>query len=168
MKNLIKNIIKQILLESDLEHRDALLNTGFWGKQGAGCIIAAKKTKRLLLPLRSRYVEQPNTWGTWGGAIDNTENPLDAAKRELYEEAGYIGNAQMIPLSIFQKDTFKYFNFLAIVKDEFEPTLNWETQDYIWTRLDNLPSPLHFGLKWVLEQDYNKIQNTITNIEKIY
>lgn len=152
------------LFENDDEHRQALNDTGFWGKQGAGCIILAKNTKRILLPLRSNAVEQPNTWGTWGGAIDSNEDPQEAAKREVKEEAGYDGNVKMIPLSIFQKNTFKYYNFLAIVEDEFQPNLNWETQSYDWFDFENWPHPLHFGLVWLLQRDSEKIKDIINTL----
>ena len=151
-------------LENDQEHAKTLKKTGFWGKQGAGSIVLSKSTGRLLLPHRSRVVQEPNTWGVWGGAIDAQEDPKEAAKRELSEEAGYSGNITMIPLSVFQKDSFKYHNFLAIVNEEFEPNLNWETQGFMWTTLDKLPSPLHFGLEWLLSKDQNKIKEIISNL----
>lgn len=155
---------KMWLIENDSEHSKAEEITGFWGKQGAGSIVLAKKTGRILLPHRSIHVLEPNTWGVWGGAIDNDEDPQEAAKRELQEEAGYLGDIDMIPMCVFQKNSFKYHNFLAIVDDEFEPHLNWETQDYKWVTLDDLPKPLHFGLKYFLSQDHEKIQNIIEKI----
>lgn len=147
----------KFLFENDVSHSEALRATGFWGKQGAGSLVFCSTTKRFLLPHRSRSVEQPNTWGVWGGAIDSDEDPEVAAKRELEEEAGYSGHIDMVPLSVFSKGTFKYFNFLAIVDHEFEPELNWETQAYVWTTIDDLPHPLHFGLSWLLSQDYSKL-----------
>ena len=165
MKHLFKfESFERLLKESDEEHRKALSDTGFWGKQGAGCIILCRSTKRFLLPLRSSYVLEPNTWGVWGGAIDSDEDPQVSAKRELTEEAGYSGMVEMVPLSIFQKDSFRYFNFLAIVDEEFTPQLNWETQEFTWTELDNFPEPLHFGLKWLLSQDYDKLSDIILSI----
>lgn len=148
-------------LENDADHAETLSKTGFWGKQGAGSIVIARSTGNILLPHRSRSVQEPNTWGVWGGAIDQDENPAEAAKRELQEEAGYSGTINIIPLSVFQKNNFKYYNFLAIVDDEFVPKLNGETQNYTWTTLDNLPKPLHFGLEWVLSKDCNKIKSAI-------
>ena len=151
-------------LENDEENLKILKQTGFWGKQGAGCIIVAKDTKRILLPLRSSKVSQPNTWGTWGGAIDSDEIPEKAAIREVQEEAGYNGPVDMITLKVFQKDQFKYHNFLAIVDTEFKPRLNWETDEFIWTDINDLPQPLHFGLKWILDNDGEKIRNIIQNL----
>jgi 8-oxo-dGTP pyrophosphatase MutT (NUDIX family) len=155
---------KKWLLENDAEHGKEVAITGFWGKQGAGCIILAKSTKRILLPHRSRSVQEPNTWGVWGGAIDSDEIPKEAAKREVQEEAGYDGETEMIPLSVFEKGTFKYHNFLAIVDEEFEPKLNWETQDYKWVDFGDWPQPLHFGLQSLLAKDSQKIKEIIKKI----
>lgn len=149
---------------SDAEHSKALSKTGFWGKKGAGCIFLAKKTKRILLPKRSSSVLEGNTWGTWGGAIDAKENPEDAVKREAKEEAGYTGPMELVPLAVFQKDSFQYHNFLAIVEDEFTPRLQWETEDYKWVEYGNWPSPLHSGLKYLLDNSGDKIQKIINNI----
>jgi len=159
---------KKWLLENDAEHGKELATTGFWGKQGAGCIILAKSTKRILLPHRSRSVQEPNTWGVWGGAIDSDEIPKEAAKREVQEEAGYDGNTEMISLSVFEKGTFKYHNFLAIIDEEFEPKLNnehaWETQGYKWVDFGDWPQPLHFGLQSLLTKDSQKIKTIIDSI----
>jgi 8-oxo-dGTP pyrophosphatase MutT (NUDIX family) len=150
----------RILLENDEEHQKALDNTGFWGKAGAGCIFIALDTGRLLLPLRSAEVEQPLTWGTWGGAIDQGESPEKAVRREVSEEAGYHGHYEIEPLFVFKSGSFRYFNYLAIVDDEFTPHLDWETEEADWFPLDNLPSPLHFGLASVLKDpaSLNKIK----------
>jgi 8-oxo-dGTP pyrophosphatase MutT (NUDIX family) len=139
------------LLENDIEHKKALDATGFWGKAGAGCIFVALDTGRLLLPLRSEHVQQPLTWGTWGGAIDEGETPEKAVRREVSEEAGYHGHYEIEPLFLFKSGTFRYFNYLAIVDNEFTPRLDWENKKADWFELDALPSPLHFGLAGVLD-----------------
>lgn len=138
------------LMENDWDHARALQNTGYWGAQGAGSIPLARSTKRLLIAHRSHAVEQPGTWGTWGGAIDSGEDPKAAAARELAEEAGHLGHLQMLPLYVFRDKSFRYSNFLAVVDDEFTPDLNWETQGYRWCTFGKWPRPLHFGLKAVL------------------
>lgn len=138
------------LFENDKQHAKALKTTGFWGAAGAGCMIIARDTGRICMPKRSHAVEQPGTWGTWGGAIDGKENPEVAAEREVREEAGYHGDLDLIPLFVFKKNSFRYFNFLAVVEHEFEPKLNWETASYRWCELDDLPSPLHFGVQGIL------------------
>lgn len=141
----------EFIIENDAEHRAELNRTGFWGKQGAGCIILAKDTGRICLPHRSQYVEQPGTWGTWGGAIDSGEDPRVAAARELREEAGYDGKLKLLPLYVFRHPSgFTYYNFLALVDSEFEPKLDWETQGYRWVEWGDWPTPLHNGLKMLL------------------
>jgi 8-oxo-dGTP pyrophosphatase MutT (NUDIX family) len=139
------------LFESDEDHARALQTNGYWGNQGAGCLFVAKSTGRFLLAHRSVHVEQPGTWGVFGGAIDSGEDPAAAALREAEEESGYNGKIKMIPMYVFNaerggKVVFKYFNFLAIVPDEFAPHLNWESQGFKWCDFGNWPSPLHFGV----------------------
>jgi 8-oxo-dGTP pyrophosphatase MutT (NUDIX family) len=153
--NILSIIRKTILLcESDEDHQKALEDTGFWGKQGAGAIILSNKTKRILLPFRSDHVQEPNTWGVWGGAIDDNESPKLSAEREIREEVGYDGRInQMIPLYVFKdrNSGFRYYNFLAIVDDEFKPNLNWETETYGWFDFNQIPkNRLHFGLENLL------------------
>jgi 8-oxo-dGTP pyrophosphatase MutT (NUDIX family) len=149
------------LVENDEEHEKALDDTGFWGRAGAGCIILAKDTGRLLLPLRSGEVEQPHTWGTWGAAIDEGESPSNAARREVSEETGYHGHFDLEPLFVFKSGAFRYFNYLAIVDNEFIPRLDWETDEADWFDLNDLPSPLHFGLQGVLQDS-----TSMTKIKK--
>jgi 8-oxo-dGTP pyrophosphatase MutT (NUDIX family) len=141
----------EFVFENDIEHQRELERTGFWGKRGAGCLFQAIDTGRICIAHRSNYVEQPNTWGTWGGAIDDSESPELAAKREAVEESGYVGKMKLIPLYVFKHSSgFVYHNFLALVESEFKPTLDWETQGYKWVQYGNWPSPLHNGLKLLL------------------
>lgn len=67
------DIVYKNNVQEALSHGDALRTTGFWGEQAAGCIIAARDTRRILLPKRSDQVLQPHTWGTWGGAVDEDD-----------------------------------------------------------------------------------------------
>jgi len=142
----------EFVFENDEEHFKTLEKTGFWGSMGAGCIFYAKDTNKYLIAKRSQYVEQPNTWGTWGGAIDQSETPEQAVLREIREETGYSGSVQLKPLWTFKHPNgFQYFNFLAIVEREFEPKLDWETQDYKWVEKGDWPQPLHFGLESLIK-----------------
>lgn len=156
-------MIKIYSLFNDLDdiNWQTLETTGFWGKQAAGCVYFSNSTSRFCLAHRSSMVEQPKTWGTWGGAMDPGELPQDAVKRESYEETGYSGNIELIPLYVFSDPSgFKYHNFLAIVPEEFEPRMNWETQGFGWFEWDQWPSPLHFGFKLLL-QDPNSCETMI-------
>jgi 8-oxo-dGTP pyrophosphatase MutT (NUDIX family) len=130
----------------DDEHFDALHRTGFFGAAGAGCIFFARSTGRILIAHRSQAVEQPGTWGGWGGAINRGEDPEQAVRREVGEETGYHGHYDLIPLYVFKKDTFRYYNYMIEVEEEFRPVLDWETQGYEWCEWGDWPQPLHFGL----------------------
>lgn len=149
-----------MLSDAYSQHAKALCETGFWGKQGAGCIFLARTTKRILLAHRSPYVLEPNTWGSWGGAIDPGENPVNAVIREVKEESGYTEDMDIIPLYVFTSGTFRYFNFLVVVDSEFEPNVDWETQGYKWCVYGEWPSPLHFGLQNLFNdaESINKIK----------
>lgn len=122
----------------------------FWGDAGAGCIFVAKDSGRVLLALRSEFVNEPGTWGVWGGAIDAGENPRAAVSREVHEETGYTGPLNLKQLHVFTKDQFTFTTFLAEVPTEFVPKLDWETEDYQWCTPGDWPSPLHFGVKDLL------------------
>jgi 8-oxo-dGTP pyrophosphatase MutT (NUDIX family) len=140
------------LFETDRErdHWDKLETTGYYGAQGAGCIFLALDTGRLLLAKRSQHVEQPGTYGTFGGAIDQGEAPLEAAKREVFEETGFTDYTTIEPLFVFRDKSFRYYNFLVVVEKEFKPKLNWESDGYKWCKFGRWPSPLHFGVRRLL------------------
>jgi len=134
------------------EHKQALLDTGFWGRAAAGALVLARSTSRLLIAERAEGTLQAGTWGTWGGAVDPGETPLAAVGRELREEAGFEHNFDAFPLLVFEHDSgFTYANFLVVVDQEFEPVLNWETSSYGWFNYGEWPSPLHFGLEHLLD-----------------
>lgn len=133
----------------------------FWGKRGAGAVLLAKDTGRLLVLHRSRDVQEPGTWGTAGGAIDSREDPEKAARREIREELGYKGKVKMYPAYVFQKGTFKYYNFVGVVPEEFKPKLNWENDGYRWVLPSKLPKPVHFGLEALMRESGDLIKSLI-------
>lgn len=122
----------------------------FWGSAGAGVLFYAQDTGRVLFALRSDEVNEPGTYGVWGGAIDYKEDPLAAARREAREEAGYTGEIEFRKLYTYRKDGFTYTTFLGTVPHEFKPRLNWESADAVWAEPGEWPSPLHFGVKALL------------------
>jgi len=122
----------------------------FWGSAGAGGLFYAEDTGRVLVQRRSAHVNEPNTWGVWGGAIDADENPKDALRREIKEESGFNGRFALDLVYVFKSGNFRFHNFLIVVPQEFEPRHGWESSGHVWADIDDLPSPLHFGLKAAL------------------
>jgi len=156
-------------VEEESEHWKALDRTGFYGKQGAGSLPFAKDTKRFLVAHRSRYVEEPGTWGTWGGAVNRGETPQQTALRELHEESDYSGAIHLMPLYVFRSGDFHYSNYLAVVDREFTPHPHqpyplpgWETQGFRWCEFGHWPRPLHFGLRAVLNDP-----SSVATIQKV-
>ena len=130
----------------------------FWGTQGAGVLVYCPSTRRFLLGYRSAYVNEPHTWGLFGGAIDANEDPKEAAMRELEEEIKFQGRIKLLNLDVFQKQNFKFHNFLGIVQHEFDAVLDWENEDAQWFELNEFPEPLHFGLARLVPLLKNKIK----------
>ncbi|MFA5404612.1 MAG: NUDIX domain-containing protein [Ignavibacteria bacterium] len=131
------------------EQNDAPENSPYWGRKAAGCLFYAKSTGNVLFGLRSGNVLEPYTWGGFGGKLDEGETPIDGLERELSEEVGYGGMDDYIGVSVYEDpdNDFEYYNYLVICENEFEPHLNSETDDYVWTQIDNPPEPLHPGLQ---------------------
>lgn len=138
----------------------------YWGRKGAGCIFIAKRTGRILLALRSDNVEEPGTWGTWGGKIDFEETPKQAVEREVEEETGFNGNYKIAHLYTFKDGTFKYHNFAVVVPFEFTPELNWESESSGWFEYGDWPDPMHFGLRSLIQNAGYKIQRIVQAVKK--
>lgn len=137
----------------------------FWGDQGAGVFVICTSTKRILVAMRSEFVNEPNTWGIIGGAIDEGETPEQGAKRELVEETGYKGIFELIPAYIYEapNHTFQYHNFIGIIPKEFKANCDWETSHTEWMTLEELlkAEPKHFGLELLLKESMHLIKKHI-------
>ena len=65
--------------------------------------------------LLSRHRER-NTWETQGGHIEEGETPIEAAKRELYEESGAL-DFQIEPLCDYWADKANGMAFKAVIRE---------------------------------------------------
>lgn len=142
------------------EENDASEDSPYWGRRAAGCLFYCTETDRVLFGLRSDIVLEPHTWGGFGGKLDGDETPIEGLERELEEEIGYYGMDQYVGVSVFEdpEPDFEYYNYLVICGEEFEPNLNDETDDFVWTKIENPPSPLHPGLKEAMPYYLNAIK----------
>ena len=117
-------------------------------RQSAGAVFFSKSTLRFLFLLRDD-TSFKNTWAFVGGKIDNDEKIVDGLYREIGEEIGYVPSIEkLIPIDQFTntKKGFEYHTFIAVVEEEFIPTLNNEHKGYAWTNIQGWPKPLHPGV----------------------
>lgn len=160
--------IKKFEYFGEGEHADFDNDAGekFWGNVAGGCLPICSSTKRILLNYRSKYVNEPHTYNLFGGKLDDNEDIEYAVKRELYEETGYRGILELIPVFVFRNEnkTFEYHNFIAKIDTEFKPKLNWESEGFKWVTFDELMTieHKHPGLELLLEDD-----ESITTIKNI-
>lgn len=144
-------ILISINSDKDADAYKALKETGFFGRRGAGALIYCRATNRYLLAHRSKHVLEPNTWGIWGGALHEGEDPREGVIREMHEELGIRLRHRPRLMYVFKKDAFEYYNFLISVNKEFEPRLNWETKGYGWFTKEDFPRNLHYGVKALIK-----------------
>jgi 8-oxo-dGTP pyrophosphatase MutT (NUDIX family) len=119
-------------------------------KIAAGVLFVAWASKKILLLERNDYVPTPHTWSLPGGKAEKNESPDQTARRETLEEIGFDLKDQPLKL-IYTNEVhlpkFEFFTYAAIVPNEFKPKLNYENIDYVWCDRNELPSPLHWGIK---------------------
>jgi 8-oxo-dGTP pyrophosphatase MutT (NUDIX family)/phage gp37-like protein/GNAT superfamily N-acetyltransferase len=120
----------------------------FTEPQAAGCVLKAADTGRWCLQKRSDSVSDPGVWSTWGGGRESGETLEQTVRRELAEEGGYTGPLRLEPLMMNQR----YATYIGHVPHEFEPQINNEVKDWCWVEPNDLPSPLHPGLKSALRK----------------
>lgn len=145
-----------------------ILEGNYFGDSGAGAIIQAKDTGRILVVRRSSRVNEPLTYSiVLSGKIDAEEDPYAAAKREVKEETGYTGKilkSYIIDVFTDENDNeqwseiFTFTTYKFVVPHEFDPKINWETQSvFWWDGKRDIKGQLHFGTKSLLKKYYNKI-----------
>ncbi len=112
---------------------------------GAGILFYCPNTNRILLIQRSEQISSPNKWGISGGGKEQGETAEDVAKRETLEEIGYEVKGNLVPLYFYKEDANEFQTFLHCVNEEFTPVLNWESQNYMWVELNQMPNNLHYA-----------------------
>jgi 8-oxo-dGTP pyrophosphatase MutT (NUDIX family) len=106
-----ESIESEIISQKGEYHLGSGENIMFFGNRGAGVLVYCQNTNRFLLGLRSKFINEPGTWGTFGGKIEDDANPKEAALRELKEETDYSGPINLIHFDTFQSGNFQFFNF---------------------------------------------------------
>jgi len=98
-------------------------------KLRAGCLCYRDRTEKEVL-LVSGGSKNRNSWKVPAGGIENGEIPMDAAIREVFEEAGVTGEVG-ICLGLFQNEKSKSRTYIYSM---FVKTLNksMENKDCKW------------------------------------
>ena len=97
----------------------------------AGVCIFCPSTGRFLLQKRGPRIEDPGEHDWFGGGVDEGEDILTGAIRELLEEGGINALPESLyPLARFgyqpEKGLGGYFIWLLVVAEEFEALPNWD------------------------------------------
>lgn len=94
------------------------------------------------------FVPQAGMWSIPAGGVEHGESFLEAALRELAEEAGYSGR---LDVELDVVDRVSGFHYFVARSPRFTVRLNWEHDDGRWFSLRRpLPRPLYPGLSQVL------------------
>jgi hypothetical protein len=140
----------------------------FSEKIGAGVLAICESTGRLLLGKRSGESSDSDTWGEFGIKFtkegdEQEENVLYVVEQAFRLQTAYSGKIKLIPSFIYETtgDSYKYYNFIAILPEEFTPTLSGKNKEFKWFTLDELKKmnrkAFHFGLKMMWEKDGDTI-----------
>lgn len=138
-------------------------------KDSAGVLPFCKTTKQFLLNLRSNAVSNPNVYSSWGGEIKEVETPKIAAIREFEEESGCpVTESSLLYLNTSLRDDGdwikKYYLFLTIVEDVFDPLLCKESKGYKWISFEEL----YFMNENALHPEFYKTLNNIKSKLKYF
>lgn len=158
--------------DDDVGYADNGEGERFWGSAGAGVLPICTSTGNILVQFRSSSVEQPHTWGTFGGALRGKHLRMmqqgnemgafqSAAMEEFLEEMGTnVGKVQLVPAFQFKKGNFKYQNFIGLVAKEINPKRTWESDGYEWITYRKLQDlePKHFGLEALIDNSRQQIR----------
>lgn len=127
-----------------------------WGRRAAGLLIQREDTEEFLLLLRSQDVMDPGLWGIPGGRVEPGESDQKAAFAEAKEELGTLPPVQVLHRRAAVSGGFTYVTFHVMMSakdaERFQPTLNWESDDWGWFALEALPTDTHPGVLSVLER----------------
>jgi len=125
-------------------------------RKAAGAFIHAKEENTWLFILRGEYVDNPLTWALPGGRSNTDEKYIETAVRETREETGFDLTDCPAKLIYIHKTDWPltvHKTFAFQVKKQFKPALDWESEDYKWCALDELPTPMHWGVDAMLSND---------------
>lgn len=113
---------------------------------------------KLALQLRDskKNIIFPNSWGFFGGGINLNEKPIDAIKRELFEELNLKNFKSLRFINIYFSSKYKCIFYIYTLK-LFEKIILKEGYDYDFF----IPNKIHFGK---ISKKNNKFYNLAETI----
>lgn len=123
-----------------------------WGLYGAAGLLLVRRDMdepHVLLQLRAAWTHGGGTWALPGGALDSHEDPITAAAREAWEEAG-IDPSSLEVKGIFSDDhgNWRYDTVIAHTQgDAGAHDANMESDEVRWVPIAEVATyELHPGL----------------------
>ena len=118
----------------------------------AGTMVLVDDANRVLLLWRHRFVQDRWGWELPGGLVDEDEEPVDAARRELEEETGYrAGRVEQLIAFQPRAGTVDGEHFAFVGRDPQrvgEPTEVNEATRMEWVPLASVPRMIAAGEIW--------------------
>lgn len=139
---------------------DCALGHRHWGRNGAAGLLLyrgmgeSSDTREVLLQHRAEWSHHGGTWGVLGGARHSTEQAVDAALREAYEEAALSGTLTYDGQHDDDHGTWTYSTIVGQAGHELVASAaGGESLQVTWWRADDVQDlSLHpgFALTWPL------------------
>jgi 8-oxo-dGTP pyrophosphatase MutT (NUDIX family) len=104
-------------------------------------LIVVRRADEFLVVHRSP--ENDAYWHQIAGGVEDGETFAEAAVRELREETGLEAPVEALD-SPFVYETVHVETFLVEVPTDWEPTLDWEHDDYRWLPRDEAAALLYW------------------------
>jgi 8-oxo-dGTP pyrophosphatase MutT (NUDIX family) len=124
---------------------------------GAGIVFLTSCGKTLILQKENKK------WSFPGGHANIGETPYKTAKRECFEETGYIPKNKAVgKLRFFWPKKKQYtYSFFVLIEKPYTPVLSSEHRDYAWKKINKIPSKKMteiFSKHW---EEYIRFANSI-------
>jgi len=130
----------------------------------AGIIAIDISTGKILLIRRGMNCNSPNCWSSPGGTYeDSDKHPMITAIREFQEETGCKETMKLskTPFFINKNNHINFYNYVALLKNQFHVIINDESLGYEWASLDKLPLNLHPGFEEMINLKICDLNNII-------
>lgn len=141
-----------------------------WGLYGAAGLLLVRRDTApplVLLQLRAAWTHGGGTWALPGGALDSHEDPVSAAAREAFEEAGITAEKFEVK-GVFSDDhgNWRYDTVIAHTQgDAGAHDANMESDEVRWVPLDEVAAyRLHPGLAASWGQLQGHVASTLSEL----